>query len=82
MMGLSELHYYDLYAPLVGSVNSKYTPEEAQRHILDAMKPLGAEYGTVSAGLQRAVDRSLSERRASVPARIRMAAPTTSIRTC
>ncbi len=21
MMGLSELHYYDLYAPLVGSVN-------------------------------------------------------------
>jgi oligoendopeptidase F len=51
MMGLSELHYYDLYAPLVSSVALEYKPEEAQRHILDAMKPLGAEYGTV---LQRA----------------------------
>src|SRR5688572_27145072 len=31
MMGLTDdLHYYDLYAPLVASVNLKYTPEEAQ----------------------------------------------------
>ena len=44
MMGLSELHYYDLYAPLVGSVDLKYTPEEAQQHILAAMAPLGPEY--------------------------------------
>ena len=27
-----ELHYYDLYAPLVSSVELRYTPEEAQRH--------------------------------------------------
>ncbi len=44
MMGLDQLHYYDLYAPLVGSVDLKYTPEEAQKHILAAVAPLGAEY--------------------------------------
>ena len=51
MMGVDELHYYDLYAPLVGSVRLEYTPEQAQAHILDAVKPLGAEYGSV---IQRA----------------------------
>ncbi len=47
MMGLSELHYYDLYAPLVGSVKLSYTPEQAQQHVLDAVAPLGAEYQAV-----------------------------------
>ena len=51
MMGLEELHYYDLYAPLVGSVDLAYTPEEAQKHVLAALAPLGSEYTTV---LQRA----------------------------
>jgi oligoendopeptidase F len=46
MMGLSELHYYDLYAPLVGSVNLTYTPEQAQQNVLAAVAPLGAEYQT------------------------------------
>jgi len=53
MMGLDELHYYDLYAPLVGSVDLAYTPEEAQKHVLAALAPLGSEYTTV---LQRAFD--------------------------
>lgn len=44
MMGLTEMHYYDLYAPLVGSVNLSYTPEQAQQHVLAAVAPLGAEY--------------------------------------
>ena len=44
MMGLDELHYYDLYAPLVGSVTLEYTPEEAQQHVLTAVAPLGEEY--------------------------------------
>ena len=44
MMGLAELHYYDLYAPLVASVDLAYTPEEAQKHVLGALKPLGADY--------------------------------------
>jgi oligoendopeptidase F len=47
MLGVSELHYYDLYAPLVGSVSLTFTPEEAQRHILTAMAPLGREYTDV-----------------------------------
>jgi oligoendopeptidase F len=53
MMGLDELHYYDLYAPLVGSVDLAYTPEEAQKHVLAALAPLGTEYTSV---LQRAFD--------------------------
>jgi oligoendopeptidase F len=51
MMGLDELHYYDLYAPLVGSVKLEYTPEEAQQHVLAAVAPLGPEYQAV---IQRA----------------------------
>ena len=64
MMGVDELHYYDLYAPLVGSVDLKYTPEEAQKHVLAAVAPLGADYRRDHpARVQRALDRSLSERR-------------------
>ena len=48
MMGLTDdLHYYDLYAPLVASVDLRYTPEEAQTHVLAAMAPLGADYQNV-----------------------------------
>jgi oligoendopeptidase F len=52
MMGITDdLHYYDLYAPLVSSVDLRYTPEEAQQHVIAAMAPLGTDYtGT----LQRA----------------------------
>jgi oligoendopeptidase F len=53
MMGVSDLHYYDLYAPLVASVNLTYSPEEAQKHVLAAVAPLGADYQAV---LQRAYD--------------------------
>jgi len=51
IMGLDTLHYYDLYAPLVGSVKLDYTPEEAQSHVLAAVAPLGSEYQSV---IQRA----------------------------
>jgi oligoendopeptidase F len=52
MMGITDdLHYYDLYAPLVADVNLRYTPDEAQKHIIAAMAPLGSEYTSV---LQRA----------------------------
>ena len=53
ILGVDQLHYYDLYAPLVGSVNLAYTPEEAQKHVLAAVAPLGAEY---AATIQRAYD--------------------------
>jgi oligoendopeptidase F len=55
MMGVDQLHYYDLYAPLVGSVNLTYSPEEAQKHILAAMSPLGPDYVSV-------VQRAFNER--------------------
>src|SRR5690606_23835450 len=44
MLGVDELHYYDLYAPLVDSVDLSYTPEEAAVHVKAAMAPLGTEY--------------------------------------
>jgi oligoendopeptidase F len=44
MMKVNELHYYDLYAPLVGSVDLTYTPEEAETHVLAALAPLGTDY--------------------------------------
>jgi oligoendopeptidase F len=48
MMGIADdLHYYDLYAPLVSSVELRYTPEEAQRHVVNAMAPLGRDYVSV-----------------------------------
>lgn len=49
MMGLSELHYYDLYAPLVASADLNYTPDEAEKHVLAGLSPLGPDYtGVVS----------------------------------
>jgi len=47
MMGLDQLHYYDLYAPLVSSVKQEYTPEEAQKLVLGAVEPLGPEYASI-----------------------------------
>ena len=44
ILNLDELHYYDLYAPLVKGDNKKYTYEEAQQMVLDAVKPLGENY--------------------------------------
>ncbi len=44
MMKLDQLHYYDLYAPLVGSVDLKYTPGEAQKLVIAAVAPLGTDY--------------------------------------
>jgi oligoendopeptidase F len=45
MMGIAgDLHYYDLYAPLVASVDLRYTPEEAQSHVIASMTPLGGDY--------------------------------------
>jgi oligoendopeptidase F len=45
MMGIADdLHYYDLYAPLVSSVDLRYTPEEAQTHVIASMAPLGTDY--------------------------------------
>ncbi len=56
MLGVSDdLHYYDLYAPLVADVDLKYTADQAERHVLAAVAPLGADYAAV-------VQRAFNER--------------------
>lgn len=44
ILGVEELHYYDVYAPLVGEVKVRYTYEQAQQMVLDAVAPLGQDY--------------------------------------
>jgi oligoendopeptidase F len=53
MMGLPDLHYYDLYAPLVASADLSYTPEESEKHVLASLAPLGSDY---VAAVKRAFD--------------------------
>jgi oligoendopeptidase F len=55
MMGIDNLHYYDLYAPLVGNVDLDYPIEAAEKNILASLAPLGDEYTSV-------VRRALNER--------------------
>jgi oligoendopeptidase F len=55
IMGVDQLHYYDLYAPLVGNVKLDYSAEEAEKNILDALAPLGTDYTSV-------IRRALNER--------------------
>ncbi len=44
IMGLPELGYEDLYAPIVANVDLKFTPEEAKKLTLDSFAPLGPAY--------------------------------------
>ncbi|MBQ0101877.1 MAG: oligoendopeptidase F, partial [Firmicutes bacterium] len=47
IMGLDELHMYDIYPTLVGDAEKKITFEEAKETVLKALKPLGEEYLSV-----------------------------------
>lgn len=44
LLGVDELHYYDLYAPMVSDVQMKITYDEAKKMVLNAVKPLGESY--------------------------------------
>jgi oligoendopeptidase F len=44
VMGLPQLGYEDLYAPIVDKVELKYTPEQAKKLTLDSFAPLGKPY--------------------------------------
>ncbi len=48
MLGVDTLHYYDLYAPVVASVDLQYSVEEAEKNILQSLAPLGPEYMEVA----------------------------------
>ncbi len=44
LMGVDELHMYDVYAPIVSEFDEKISYEEAKETILKALKPLGEDY--------------------------------------
>jgi oligoendopeptidase F len=44
ILRVDELHYYDLYAPLVTDVPLSYTVDQAQADIKAALTPLGSDY--------------------------------------
>ncbi|MBE6121358.1 MAG: oligoendopeptidase F [Erysipelotrichaceae bacterium] len=44
LLGVEDIHYYDVYAPLVKGSDRRYTYEEAKQMVLDAVAPLGEDY--------------------------------------
>ncbi len=53
-LGLSELHHYDTYVPLVPEIETRLTFDQAVAMVLAALAPLGKEYVDVLAdGLRR-----------------------------
>ena len=44
MLGVEELHMYDVYAPLVPESGSEYSFEEAKAMVAEGLKPMGEEY--------------------------------------
>ena len=44
LLGVEELHFYDLYANMVGDVEMKFTFQEAKELVLTALAPLSENY--------------------------------------
>ncbi len=44
LLGVDELHMYDLFAPLVEEFNMDITYEEAKQKVADGLQPLGEDY--------------------------------------
>jgi oligoendopeptidase F len=55
MLGVKTLKYSDVYAPVVKGIDLKYTFDEAEKLVLDSLKPLGSSYC-------RVVEKALKER--------------------
>ena len=47
VLGVEKLHLYDTYVPLVENFNKKYSFEEAQELVLNALKVLGEDYKNI-----------------------------------
>lgn len=47
LLGVNELHMYDVYAPLVRGVEKKYSFEEAKELVRSGLEVLGEEYGSI-----------------------------------
>ena len=44
LLGVDELHFYDVYAPLLADVDKKIPFADAKQTVYDALAPLGEEY--------------------------------------
>jgi len=44
VLGLKEIHHYDTYVPMVGSIESRLSFDEAIDTVIEALAPLGEEY--------------------------------------
>jgi oligoendopeptidase F len=52
LLKLDELHMYDIYLPLIGDVEAKYSYDQARELMLSGMAPLGSDYtGAMRHGL-------------------------------
>lgn len=49
LLGVEELHMYDLYTPIVADADVKIPYEEAVKNVLEAVSVLGEEYQTILA---------------------------------
>lgn len=47
LLGLDELHMYDIYTPLVGGVDKKSSIDDAKALIYEALAPLGEDYRAI-----------------------------------
>ncbi|WP_080874975.1 oligoendopeptidase F [Oceanobacillus timonensis] len=47
ILGVDELHMYDIYTPLVKDVKMPVTYEEAKKYVLEGLKPLGEDYAGI-----------------------------------
>ncbi len=53
ILGLDELHMYDIYVPLIKGYQLEIRYEEAQKRVLEALQPLGEEYlGVLKGGFK------------------------------
>jgi len=53
VLGLSEIHHYDTYVPMVGSIESHLSFDEAIDTVIEALAPLGDDYtGVLAEGLR------------------------------
>ena len=48
LLGLDELHYHDLYAPIVSDIDLSYTYDEAVDLVLRSLAPLGKDYAEIA----------------------------------
>ena len=49
LLGVDELHFYDIYTPLLSDVDKKIPFAEAKQTVYDALEPLGEDYRKILA---------------------------------